>query len=156
MRNPLIKFSIKTRRWLSIGFYKPSSQNKNYFLDNLSLVINKLPCQYKNSLLIGDFNMTTESKKLEAFMNLFHLECLINADVSSLIKQHEIACAMQISRKPTYIISCVNQFLKRKSENKKIVHGKTFIPTNNYDLTYLKQRKSNLSLSLLSYSNFCK
>ena len=42
------------------------------------------------------------------------------------------------------------------SENTKIVRGKTFIPTNNYDLPYLKQWKSNHSLSLLCYSNFCK
>ena len=35
------------------------------------------------------------------------------------------------------------------AENIKIVQGKTFIPTNNYDLFYLNQRKSNPSLSLL-------
>ena len=42
----LIEFSIKTRRWLCIGLYKPPSQNENCFLDNLSLVINRLTCQY--------------------------------------------------------------------------------------------------------------
>ena len=60
------------------------------------------------------------------------------------------------------------------TENTKIVQGKTFIPRSNYDLSYLKQQKSNPSLSLLvksskynkwkpiqirsllSYSNFCK
>ena len=36
----LIDFSIKTRKWLFIGLYKPPSQNENYFLDNLSLIIN--------------------------------------------------------------------------------------------------------------------
>ena len=33
----LIEFSIKTRKWLSVGFYKPLSQNDKYFLGNLSL-----------------------------------------------------------------------------------------------------------------------
>ena len=42
-----------------------------------------------------------------------------------------------------------NQFLIRVAENTIIVQGKTFIPTNNYDLSYLKQPKSNPSLSFL-------
>ena len=35
----LIEFSIKTRKWLFIGLYKPPSQNENNFLDNSSLII---------------------------------------------------------------------------------------------------------------------
>ena len=31
------------------------------------------------------------------------------------------------------------QFLNRMAENTKIVQGETFIPTSNYDLSYLKQ-----------------
>ena len=31
----------------------------------------------------------------------------INTDVRSLVKHHEIACGVQISKKPTYKISCV-------------------------------------------------
>ena len=42
-----------------------------------------------------------------------------------------------------------NQFLNRVAENTKIVQRKTFITINNYDLSYLKQPKSNPSLSLL-------
>ena len=73
---------------------------------------------------------------------------------------------MQISKKSNVV--------NRVAGNTKIVLGKTVIPTNNYDLSYLKQPKSNPSLSLLvksfkhdkwkpipissllSYSNFCK
>ena len=66
----LIEFSIKTRKWLCIGIYKPPLQNENYFLDNLSLIINKLTCQYEN-MLISDCCMTTENENLEIFMNLF-------------------------------------------------------------------------------------
>ena len=43
-------------------------------------------------------------------------------------------------------------FLNRVAENTKIVQGKTFIPTNNYDLPYLKQLQSNPSISLLAKS----
>ena len=31
----LIELSIKSRKWLYIGFYKRPSQNEKYFLDNL-------------------------------------------------------------------------------------------------------------------------
>ena len=72
----LIEFSIKTSKWSCIGLYKPPSQNENNFLYNLTLLINKLTCQYENFILIGDFNMTIENKNLEIFMNLFGLKCL--------------------------------------------------------------------------------
>ena len=73
----LMEFSIKTRKWLFIGLYKPFSQDENSFLDNLSLIINRVTWQYKNFMLTGDFNMTIENKNLEVFMNSFGLECLI-------------------------------------------------------------------------------
>ena len=72
----LIVFSIKTRKWSFIGLYKPPSQNESNFLDNLSLIINRLTCQYENFMLIGDFSMTIENKILEVVMNSFGLECL--------------------------------------------------------------------------------
>ena len=72
-----IEFSIKTRIWLCIGFYKPPSQNDKYFLDNLSLILNKLTCQVYNIILMGDFNLTVESNNLEVFVSTFDIECLI-------------------------------------------------------------------------------
>ena len=73
----MIEFSIKTSKSLCISLYKQPSQNENNCLDNLYLVINSLNCQYENLMLIGDFNMTIENKKLEVFMNSLGLECLI-------------------------------------------------------------------------------
>ena len=73
----LIELSIKSRKWLCIGLYKPPSQNEKYFLDNLSLALTKMSCEYENVVLIGDFNLTVENKNLEVFMNAFDLECLI-------------------------------------------------------------------------------
>ena len=48
-----------------------------YFLDNLSIALTKMSCEYENVMLIGDFNLTAENKNLEVFMNTFDLECLI-------------------------------------------------------------------------------
>ena len=44
----LLEVFIKTRTWLFVGPYKPPSQNENNFLGNLSFIINRLTCQYKN------------------------------------------------------------------------------------------------------------
>ena len=68
----LIEFSIRSRKWLFIGLYKPPSQNEKNVLDNLSLIINRLTFQYENVMLIGDLNITIENKNLvEVFMNSF-------------------------------------------------------------------------------------
>ena len=65
----MTEFSIKPRIWLCVGLKKTHSQNENHFLNKLSLVINRLTCQYENFILISDFNMTTENRNLEDFMN---------------------------------------------------------------------------------------
>ena len=71
----LIELSIKSRKWLCIGLYKPPSQNEKYFLGNLSLALIKMSCEYENVMLIGDFYLPVENKNLEVFMNTSDLEC---------------------------------------------------------------------------------
>ena len=61
----VIECSIKTCKWLCIGLYKPSSQNENSFLDNLSIVINRLICQCEIFTLIGNLNTTIQNKTLK-------------------------------------------------------------------------------------------
>ena len=73
----LIEFSIETRKWLCIGLYKLPSQNDKYFLDNLSLILNKLTCQFDNIMLMGDFNLTVENKNHKVFMSTFDMKYLI-------------------------------------------------------------------------------
>ena len=60
----LIKLSIKCRKWLCIGLYKPPSQNKKYFLNNLSRALTKISSEYESVMLIGDFSLTIENKNL--------------------------------------------------------------------------------------------
>ena len=59
----LLKFTIKNRRLLCIGIYRPLSQNEK--------------CQYKKTMLIGDFNLTIYNESLENFMSTCDLEYLI-------------------------------------------------------------------------------
>ena len=46
-------------------------------MKSISPVLTKTSCEYENIILIGDFNLTVESKNLDVFMNKFDLECLI-------------------------------------------------------------------------------
>ena len=96
----LIELSIKSRKWLFTGLYKLPSQNGKYFLDNLSLVLTKMSCEYENVILIEDFNLTVESKNLEVFMNTFDLECLIK----------KLTCFQSTSP------SCIDLILTNKKE----------------------------------------
>ena len=51
----LIELSIKSWKWLCIGLYKPLSLNDKYFLENLSLVLTKMSCEYEKVMLIKGF-----------------------------------------------------------------------------------------------------
>ena len=41
----LLEFTVKNRRWLCIGIYRPLSQNEKYFIDQLSKTLGELTCQ---------------------------------------------------------------------------------------------------------------
>ena len=70
----LLEFTIKNRRWLCIGIYRPPSQNGKY---HLSKTLGHLTCQYDKTMLVGDFNLTIDNKSLENLMSTFDLKCLI-------------------------------------------------------------------------------
>ena len=58
----LLEFTVKNRRWLCIGIYRPPSQKEKYFIDHLSKTLDQLTCQYYKIVLIGDFNLTVDKK----------------------------------------------------------------------------------------------
>ena len=72
-----LEFSLKNRKWLCVGLYKPSSQNVQYFLDNINKSLTKLSSQFNNIILLGDFKSTSENWNLDTFMSCFDLESLI-------------------------------------------------------------------------------
>ena len=72
----LSEFTVKNRRWLSVGIYRPPSQNEKYFIDHLSKISGQLSRQYDKTELIGDFDLTIDNKSVENIMTTFYLECL--------------------------------------------------------------------------------
>ena len=73
-----LEITLRTRKWLVIGLYKPPNQKEEYFLKNLGVVLNNYLSKYEHIILLGDFNLTTSNKYLADFMTLFNLESLIN------------------------------------------------------------------------------
>ena len=73
----MLEFTVKNRRLMCTGIYRPLSQNEKCFTDHLSKALGQLTCQYNNTMLIGDFNLTIYNKSLENFMSTFDLEYLI-------------------------------------------------------------------------------
>ena len=73
----LLEFTVKNRRWLCVGIYRPPYQNEKYFTEHLSKILGQLSCQYDKTMLIWDFNIMIDNKSLENFMTTFDLEYAI-------------------------------------------------------------------------------
>ena len=56
--------------------YRPPAQNKQYFLDNLTMIVDHYSSIYENHIILGDFNLEPDSPVLISFMqslNLFNI-----------------------------------------------------------------------------------
>ena len=51
-----LEVNVQSSKWLFVGCYKPPSQNEEFFISNLSKIINAFSRKYDNILLMGDFN----------------------------------------------------------------------------------------------------
>ena len=74
----LIKIHQNKRRWIFIGIYKPPSQSDNELTNRLSLIIAYYSPKYENLILIGDFNLSTGNQHLDALIQAYNLNNLIN------------------------------------------------------------------------------
>ena len=73
-----IEIQPSKSRWLFIGIYKPPSQSDNEFTNRLNLIIDYYSPKYENRILIGDFNLSTENQHLDALIQAYNLNNLIN------------------------------------------------------------------------------
>ena len=95
-----LEITLRNRKWLLIGLYKPPGQKEKGFLENLSSILNKYISKYENITLIGAFNSSVENKHLADFTTLFNLESLLKS----------LTCFQ--SSKPT----CIDLILTKKKE----------------------------------------
>ena len=73
-----LEVNVQSSKWLFMGCYKPPNQNEEFFISNLSRPINAFSTKYGNILLMGDFSLTIENKKLE-LLSLFNIKSLISS-----------------------------------------------------------------------------
>ena len=75
-----LEVNVQSSKWLFVGCYKPPSQNEELFISNLSKTINAFSTKFDNIFLMGDFNLTIESKpeifvKIESkLLSLFNIK----------------------------------------------------------------------------------
>ena len=67
----IINFELNLRKekWLVVVIYKPPSQSVPYFLEWLSKLLDFYNTLYEKHFIVGDFNITPESKGMTDFLN---------------------------------------------------------------------------------------
>ena len=74
------ELNLRKEKWMFVCIYRPPKQDSQYFLENLSLIIDHYSSIYDNLIILGDFNMEPKSPKLASFMNSFNLYNLIKSN----------------------------------------------------------------------------
>ena len=76
-------------KWLVISVYRPSSQKREYFLNELNKMIDYFSVSYDNHVIKGDFNLESSTGLLKHFMTINALYNLIK--VIRVLKAKELA-----------------------------------------------------------------
>ena len=70
------ELNLRKEKWMFICIYRPPVQNKQYFLENLSMIVDYYSIIFDNHIILEDFNMEPNSQILISFMqslNLFNI-----------------------------------------------------------------------------------
>ena len=74
------ELNLRKEKWMFVCIYRPPKQDSQYFLENLSLIIDHYSSIYDNHIILGDFNMEPKNPKLASFMHSFNLYNLIKSN----------------------------------------------------------------------------
>ena len=72
-----IEINLHKIKWLLIGIYRPPSQSKDFFLEEMGKNIEQFYTKYENFLMIGDFNLNENDSSLYQYMQEFNLENVV-------------------------------------------------------------------------------
>ena len=138
-----LEINLRKIKWLIMTGYNPKKENISYFLEYLSLGIDKYICNYDNLLLIGDFNSEIYEKDMNEFCNLYNLTSLIR----------EPTCFKNCNN-PT----CIDLMLTNRDKH---FQNSSTIETGLSDfhkmtITVLKTTFQKLSPTLINYRNYSK
>ena len=85
-----IEINLHKIKWLLIGIYRPPSQSKDFFLEEMRKNIEQFYTKYENFLMIGDFNLNENDSSLYQYMQEFNLENVVK--VPTCFKSDSPAC----------------------------------------------------------------
>ena len=55
------ELNLRKEKWLLMCIYRPPAQNKQYFVENISIIVDHYSSIYDNHKIPGDFNMEPSS-----------------------------------------------------------------------------------------------
>ena len=67
------ELNLRKEKWIFVCIYRPPKQDSQYFLENVSLIIDHYSSIYDNHIILGDFNMEPKNPKSALFMHYFDL-----------------------------------------------------------------------------------
>ena len=83
------EINLRNYKWLVISVYRPPSQIREYFLNELNKMIDYFSVSYDNHVIKGDFNLESSTGLLKHFMTSNALYNLIK--VIRVLKAKELA-----------------------------------------------------------------
>ena len=126
------ELNLRKEKWMFMCIYRPPAQNKQYFLENLSMIVDHYSSIYDNHIILGDFNMEPNSPILISFMQSLNLFNIIksntcfkgNGTCKDLILTNRKYCFKYsstfeagLSDHIIRFILCQNQPLKKRNQN---------------------------------------
>ena len=63
-----VEINLQKQKWLVIAIYTPPSQCKNYFITELTKMLDKCRGSYENTVILWDFNMQPTNQILKTFL----------------------------------------------------------------------------------------
>ena len=72
-----IELNLWSKKWLLGCSYNPNEETITSHISNLSIALDKLCTDYKNIILLGDFNVEVEEENMSEFMSAYSLRNLV-------------------------------------------------------------------------------
>ena len=161
------ELNLWKEKWMFVCIYRPPKQDSQYFLENLSLIIDHYSSIYDNLIILGDFNMEPKNPKLASFMNSFNLYNLIKSNTCfkgsgsciDLILTNRKYCFKHTSTFEIglsdhhHLIYSILETTFKKEESKQFIYRdyKNFVNTN-----FQMDLESKLNNCPKKYENFQK